>query len=91
MDSPEEKSPYVNFSIEHIQKAEEGAFLIQLGNEFFEYQKRYSFTKETAEKFYSEIYDGLHEMINDRSDRNRNREEALLTLMNFRILPLRFH
>lgn len=89
MNNPKEKSPYVEFSIEEIQQAEMNAWTIQLGGEFFDYKGRYSFTRETAEKFYDELFTGLREMLQDQ--KKRDKAEVLSTLLNLRISPLRFH
>jgi hypothetical protein len=84
-----EKSPYANFSVEEILRAENGAFLIQLGGEFFDYKKKYSFTIETAERFVEEIQQGLRDMLKDPA--KKDKAEILTSLLNLRIIPLRFH
>lgn len=86
---PKEKSPYVDLSIEEVQKAEAGAFVIQLGTEFYDYKGRYTFSRESVEKLYDDLYAGLHEMLHDNNKRNKS--DILSTILNFRILPLRFH
>lgn len=86
---PKFKSPYVGFTVEEIAKAEAGSYVIQLGGEFFDYQGNFTFTREAAERFYDELYTGLHEMLNDQ--RKIDKSEVLTTLLNLRISPLRFH
>ncbi|NJO48228.1 MAG: hypothetical protein HC840_00770 [Leptolyngbyaceae cyanobacterium RM2_2_4] len=85
-----EKSPYKSHTIEEVMQAEAGHYYIQIGDGMFESESgKLAFTKDRAENFYFQIWEGLKDMKANGS--KKDREEALNCLLNFRIIPLRFH
>ncbi len=71
-------------------QVEAGHYYIQIADGMFESESgKLAFTKERAEDFYSQIWEGLREMR--RNGNPEEKEEALQCLLNFRIIPLRFH
>lgn len=88
--SESNKSPYKQHSVEDVVKAETGNYYIQIGDGLFESEQgKFSFSKDKAEAFFQQIMDGLIEMIKTGSQEDK--KEAMFCLMNFHILPLRFH
>lgn len=85
-----EKSPYGIHSIEEVMKTEAGAYYLQIGDSMFESDSgKLAFSKERAEEFYMMVWEGLKDM---RKHGNvEDKEEAMHCLLNFRIVPLRFH
>lgn len=85
-----EKSPYKNHTIQEVMEAEAGHYYIQIGDGMFESDTgKLAFSKERAENFYLQILEGLKDMKKNGS--KQDQEEALACLLNFRIIPLRFH
>ena len=88
--SESKKSPYRQHSVEEVVKTETGSYYIQIGDGMFESEQgKLAFTKERAEAFFQQIMDGLVEMRKTGSQEDK--DEAMFCLMNFRIIPLRFH
>ena len=88
--SESNKSPYKQHSIEDVAKAETGNYYIQIGDGMFESEQgKLAFSKERAEAFYEQIREGLVDMRSKGSQEDK--DEAMFCLMNFRIIPLRFH
>lgn len=85
-----EKNPYKGHTIQEVMEAEAGHYYIQLGDGLFESETgKLAFSKERADNFYLQIWEGLKDMKANGS--KADREEALKCLLNFRIIPLRFH
>lgn len=85
-----EKSPYKVHSIEEVMKAEAGAFYIQIGDNMFESESgKLAFSKDRADHFYLMVWEGLDDMRKNGDEQAQ--EDALHCLLNFRIIPLRFH
>ena len=86
----EEKSPYPNHTTEEVLKTEAGNYYIQVGDDMFESQYgKLAFNRDKAEKFFMAAWRGLQEMKENGSEEDK--AEALECLLNFRIIPLRFH
>jgi hypothetical protein len=83
------KSPYKNYSIEDIMKAEAGHYCIQVGGDFFSYHGKIGFSRQRAEMFYDDLLNGLNDMKKHGSDEEKG--DAYKTLLMFKILPLRVH
>lgn len=86
----DEKSPYGDFTVEEIELAETGAYVIQLGGEFFDYYGKFSFDKKTADSFYKTLYDGLYELT-QTSTTEEEKLDAIRSILLLKIHPLRFH
>lgn len=85
-----EKSPYGEYTVEEIMATEEGHYYIQIGDGMFESDSgKVAFPKERAEHFYMSVLQGLKDMKENGSIEEI--EEANKCLLNFRIIPLRFH
>ena len=85
-----EKSPYKDHTIEEVMQAEAGSYYIQIGDSMFESETgKLAFNKERAEHFFAAVYEGLRDMRKNGNEQDR--EDALHCLLNFRIIPLRFH
>lgn len=88
--SESNKSPYRQHSVEDVIKAETGNYYIQIGDGMFESEQgKLAFSKERAEAFYDQIREGLLDM--QKKGSQEDKDEAMFCLMNFRIIPLRFH
>lgn len=85
-----EKSPYKDHTIEEVMEAEAGNYYIQIGDGMFESESgKLAFSKDRAEHFYMAVWEGLRDM--KKNGTQEEREEAHKCLLNFRIIPLRFH
>lgn len=90
MSKKAEKSPYKNHTLREVMEAEAGHYYIQLGDSMFETESGLmAFSKERAEKFYAQILEGLQDM--KKNGTKQDQAEAVMVLLNFRIVPLRFH
>lgn len=84
------KSVYGQHSLEDVLHAEAGNYYIQIGDNMFESETgKLAFNKDRAEAFYEQILSGLIHM--KKSGNQEDREEAILCMLNLRIVPLRFH
>lgn len=89
-DNKSEKNPYKDHSLEDVMKAESGSFYIQIGEGMFQSENgKLAFNKERADDFFMAAWEGLKEMKQKGSPQEQ--EEAMRCLLNFRIIPLRFH
>lgn len=89
-DKKSERNPYKSHSIEEVMQAETGSYYIQIGTGLFESENgKLAFTKERADDFYMAAWEGLKDMKQNGSPQERR--EAEECLLNFRIIPLRFH
>lgn len=89
-DKKEEKSPYRSYTVKEVMELENGTFFIQIGDGLFESETgKVAFTKDRAEYYYSVINNGLRDMKENGTPEDQ--KEAHDSLMNFRILPWRFH
>lgn len=71
-------------------RTEAGNYYIQIGDSLFESETgKVAFSLERAEHFYAVVFEGLRDMRKNGDDEER--EDALKCLLNFRIIPLRFH
>jgi hypothetical protein len=84
-----EQSPFVNFSIEQVLKAEQNSFIIQLGDDMFSYDGKYVFTQKSAESFKNEIEIKLSNAI--KNGTLKDQKLARYKLFNLRIYPMRLH
>lgn len=85
-----EKSPYKDHSIEEVMQAEAGNYYIQIGDSMFESETgKMAFSKERAEHFFDVVMEGLRAMRDEGDEQEQ--QDALVCLLNFRIVPLRFH
>lgn len=85
-----EKSPYKDHTIEDVLAIEAGNYYIQIGDSLFESETgKIAFSKDRAENFYFQVLEGLKDMKKNGSQEDR--DEAERCLLNFRIIPLRFH
>jgi hypothetical protein len=85
-----EKSPYKVHRIEEVMQAEAGRYYIQIGDSIFNSDTgKLAFNKERVEYFFAAVYEGLRDIRKNGDEQDR--EDALHCLLNFRIIPLRFH
>lgn len=71
-------------------KAEAGAYYIQIGDNMFESESgKLAFSKERADHFFMAVWEGLADMRKNGNEQDQ--QDALHCLLNFRIIPLRFH
>lgn len=71
-------------------RTEAGNYYIQIGDGMFESESgKLAFTKDRADYFYMAVWEGLKDML--KNGNQAEREDALKCLLNFRIVPLRFH
>lgn len=85
-----EKNPYKNSTIEEVMQVEIGSYYIQMGENMFESETgKLAFSKERAEHFFSVVMKGLRQMRDSGSEEEKG--NAFECLLNFRIIPLRFH
>lgn len=71
-------------------QVESGSYYIQIGDSMFESDTgKLAFNKERAEHFFAVVMAGLREMRDHGNEQEK--EDALACLLNFRIIPLRFH
>lgn len=85
-----EKSPYRDHTIKEVMQVESGAYYIQMGDSMFESESgKIAFSKERAEHFFMAVWEGLNDMRLNGDEKAQ--EDALHCLLNFRIIPLRFH
>lgn len=85
-----DKSPYGRHTVEEIMQTEKDRFYIQAGEGMFENENgKIAFTRDRAEYFYSLAWEGFNMMIVQGTPEEK--EDALRCLLNFRIVPLRFH
>lgn len=71
-------------------QAEAGNYYIQIADGMFESETgKLAFSKERAEAFYDQILAGLIDMRKNGTPEEK--EEAIACMLNFRIIPLRFH
>lgn len=90
MSKKTEKSPYKDHTIEEVMQAEAGTYYIQIGDGMFESETgKLAFSKERAEHFYAAVWEGLNDMR--KNGTAAEKADALQCLLNFRIIPLRFH
>ena len=86
----QEKSPYKDHTVEEVMQVEAGAYYIQIGDSMFESDSgKLAFSKERAEHFYGVAMEALRDMRDNGNEEEK--EDALTCLLNFRIIPLRFH
>lgn len=85
-----EKSPYKDHTIEEVMQTEAGSYYIQIGDGMFESETgKLAFNKDRAEHFYFAVWEGLKEMM--ATGTPEEQADAHHCLLNFRIIPLRFH
>lgn len=90
MSKKPEKSPYKDHTIEEVMQVEAGSYYIQIGDGMFESESgKLAFNKDRADHYYGVVWQGLADMKEHGSPEEQ--EEALKCLLNFRIIPLRFH
>lgn len=71
-------------------QAEAGNYYIQIGDGMFESETgKLAFSKERAEAFFDQIMAGLIDMRKNGTPEDK--EEAKACMLNFRMIPLRFH
>lgn len=81
------KSPFLNASEEQIARVEKDSHIIQVGSEIY-YEGNYcAFSKEKADHYLEVIKAGLKETVQHGNDIER--DEALLSCYNLRVIPLR--
>jgi len=81
------KSPYKNFSVEQVSRAELTSFVIMVGNDFYAKKGCFVFSKQQAEKNYNLILSKMIETIHSGTEREK--KNALKCMATFNILPLR--
>lgn len=84
-----ERSPYGRFSIADVQAAENGHFVIQIGDDLFEENNFYAFKKEKAENLYDIAREGLEGI--SKAGTELEQLDAIKRLQNMRLIPLRIH
>lgn len=90
MSKKDEKSPYGDKSVEDVLKVESGHYYVQLGHEILESETgKLAFTKERAERLAKEAIGALNHLKKHGTDKEK--QEAVYCLENFRIFPLRIH
>ena len=82
-------NPFKGYTMEEIAKAEADHFVIVLNGDFFIYNDRYTFSKETADTLYETLLNGFKEIVETGSEKEI--EEVKHIMMEFRIYPLRIH
>lgn len=71
-------------------QVEAGHYYIQIGDNLFESESgKLAFQKDRAEHFFAVVWQGLRDMKENGTPEEQ--AEADHCLLNFRIIPLRFH
>ncbi len=83
------KSVFGKYSPEQIAVAESSMHVILLGDDFFSYNGKYTFTREKAEYYYNQVNDGLMEIM--ETGTKTEKEEAMFCLFYLKIMPFRLH
>lgn len=85
-----QKSPYVNRTIEEVNRLELNRFYIQLGSEVYLAESgNVSFTKDKSEEIFFDILEDLYDM--KKNGTKIQKVDASACLHYFKIHPLRFH
>lgn len=83
------RSPFKGFTVEQIEKVEACSFVIVLGNNFYDKDGNFVFSKQQAEKNYNKILSKMVEAIHYGNEKEKS--NALKCMAKFKILPLRVH
>lgn len=81
------KSPYKNFTIAEVNKAERDSYVIQIGNDMYCKDGDYIFTATQAGKYYGILLDNILYTID--SGNTKQKSAAMKCLEKLRIHPLR--
>jgi hypothetical protein len=81
------KSPFKNFTLEEIQRAESNSFVIQIGNDFYNKNGDFTFTIGQAEKYYEILLENILITLDEGTPKQK--KAALSCLARLHILPLR--
>lgn len=83
------RSPYGKYSVQDVMKAEMGRYVIQVGDDLFSYNGKTAFSKDRAERYYYQIWDGLEDMF--KNGNKKERADAYKCLIRLQMFPLRIN
>jgi len=81
------KSPFKNYTLEEIKKAESNSFVVLIGNDYYEKNGNFTFSLAQAQKHYEILLKNILITLNDGTPKQK--KAALSCLGRLHILPLR--
>ena len=82
-------SPFRNGSEAQIAEAEASSFFLIVGPKVFMYNNQMTFTKIDVEFHFGKVKEFLLEVIEDGTEKEKS--EAITTLLTLKIMPLRIN
>jgi hypothetical protein len=82
------KSPYIGYTIEEVNKMENGYFNLQFGGDFILDGEHFLFTKAEISRLYKKYLKDLTEIIEDGSEKDRKYALDLIATMTVKQMRL---
>lgn len=83
------RSAYLGYTEEEVNRMEQNYFVLQLGGDFVLEDNYYLFTKNEASRLYNSTLKNLMGLISDGSEKDKN--FALDLIVGLAIKPVRLH